>query len=146
MIIHPKLFRMSSSEDESAVQNILIRSKRSERTPLEVEVTELVSAKIIAQDTSVSIPALQLSLKQDLRTQNRLLNEAIESENSLQAVVKIITKFNDGELTMDLSKDEHKSAQKMIDTHVSVKLCYLILDIDRQKTCIISLKRFLNST
>ena len=109
---------MSSSEDESAVQNIILRSKRSERTPIEIEVTELLAAKLIIKD-SASIPALQTSLKHDLNAQNQLLTDAVESEKMMQNVVKIITKYQAGELTMDLSKEEHKSAQKLITNHVS---------------------------
>ena len=111
---------MSSSEDESAVQNIVIRSKRNERTPIEIEVSELISAKIIAKDVATSLPALQVSLKHDLNTQNQLLNDAIESERHLENTVKALKKFTAGELTLDLSKEEHKSAQKLIDTNVSM--------------------------
>ena len=110
---------MSSSEDESVVQNILLRSKRSERTPLEIEVTELISAKLIAQDVSTSIPALQVALKQELNMQNTALNDAVESEKLLQSVVKVITKVKAGELTLDLSKEDHKEANQLMTKHVS---------------------------
>ena len=110
---------MSSSEDEATVQNILLRSKRSERTPLEIEVTDLISAKLIAQEVSTSLPALQSALKLDLATQNQALTEAIESEKMLQSVLKTVTKAQAGELTLDLSKEDHKEAKSMIDTHVS---------------------------
>ena len=113
---------MSSSEDETAVQNILLRSKRSERTPLEIEVTELISAKFIAQDASTSIPALQVALKQELNLQNQSLSEAIESEKMLTAVVKAISKVKAGELTLDLSKEDHKEANQLITKHVSIKI------------------------
>ena len=72
------------------MQNILLRSKRNERTPLEIEVSELVAAKLITPDAVTSMPALQMSLKQDLNSQNELLKEAVESEKRLQMVVKII--------------------------------------------------------
>ena len=115
---------MSSSEDESAVQNIVIRSKRNERQPIEIEVSELISAKIIAKEVATSLPALQVSLKHDLSTQNQLLNDAIESEKHLQETVKTLKKFTAGELTLDLSREEHKSAQKLIDTNVSLAQNY----------------------
>jgi len=109
---------MSSSEDESVVHNILLRSKRSERTPLEIEVTELISAKLIAHEVSTSIPALQAALKQDLNIQNQALNESVESENMLMAVVKAVKKAQAGELTLDLSKEEHQEAKQLITKHV----------------------------
>ena len=113
---------MSSSEDETAVQNILLRSKRSERTPLEIEVTELISAKLIAQESTASIPALQIALKQELNIQNQALNEAVESEKMLISVVKAITKTKAGELTLDLSKEDHKEANQLIMKHVSLNI------------------------
>ena len=110
---------MSSSEDESAVQNILLRSKRSERTPLEIEVSELIKAKMIAADSATTITALQQSLKHDMNTHNQMLNEAVEAEKALKEVKMLIEKENAGEVTLDLSKEQHKNAKKLIDTHVS---------------------------